>query len=114
MGFFSSIFGGGSSSSSAASKTEVTVNPTTNIDLDFDTDNLAAALERGNELSEAEKLIMQASLELQAEEAKANLLLTQQSLLSDENTKEGIKLLIVGGLTYFAYKKIKNLKKGKK
>ena len=105
MGFFSSIFGGGSSSSSAASKTEVTVNPTTNID--FDTDNLAAALERGNELSEAEKLIMQASLELQAEEAKANLLLTQQSLLSDENTKEGIKLLIVGGLTYFAYKKIK-------
>jgi len=103
MGFFSSIFGGGGSSSSTAqTKNEVTVNPTTNIDIDFDIDSLAQAIESGNNQSaQIELLKLKTSVQLAQEEQNNNKeLLTQFTKFN-----EFIPLAVVGGGLYLFMKK---------
>lgn len=76
MGFFSGLFGGGGGSSSTAStKNEVTVNPTTNIDIDFDIDALANAIESGNDQNIQMELL---KLKTEADFRNAELLQTAQ------------------------------------
>lgn len=110
MGFFSSLFGGGggSSSSTSTTKTEVTVNPVTNID--FNLDELANAIEQGNADAIQVELL---KAKLQKEQNDAQLLAQKEQIKAQYQQNETYKklvdfipiALIGGGYYLFIYKK---------
>jgi hypothetical protein len=94
MGFFSSIFGGGgSSSSSAQTNNNITVNPVTNLDLEFNTEELARAIQQGNAneylTATARNALLKEGLTIDN-----NTLLFQQQANAEAQEIEKVKLLL--------------------
>lgn len=78
MGFFSGLFGGssGGSSSTATTKNEITVNPETNIDINFDLDALTNAINTSSK----------DNIDLELLKLKANIALEKQKALDAQET----------------------------